>query len=268
MRCPTFFQGRLFQPAVVSFCLLVFFLSAPSQTSSSGERDTADTVGRELILSAIKGMGGLKPLRGLRTLSILSTSKQSTPQGDISLTTKVSVNQFRMLRQDTVSTFGSVAMLYDGNDAWQVTAEETQGLNEVTLRQLRKRLARSLGRLLLEAYDGRRTAELLTVKNSSEETDEILVVDAAGDRVVLTIARESGQVTRIAYETLTVTGEPVEEVELRSDFRPVGGLVLPFKIVTFRQGKKLRETTVHDYAFNEPMPASLFTPAGNRVEVP
>lgn len=268
MRCPTLFRGRLFQPAVASFCLLVFCLSAYSQASSSGERDTADAVGRELILSAIKGMGGLTPLRSLRTLSVLSTSKQTTPQGDISLTTKVSVKQFRMLRQDTVSTFGTVAMLYDGNDAWQVTAEETQGLNKNNLRQLRKRLARSLERLLLEAYDGRRTTEHLTVKNSSGETDEILVVDAAGDRVVLTIARESGYVTQVTYETFSVTGEPVEEVERRSDFRLVDGLVLPFKIVTFRQGKKLRETTVHDYAFNEPMPASLFTPAGNRIEVP
>lgn len=49
-----------------------------------------------------------------------------------------------------------------------------------------------------------------------------------------------------------------------SDFRTVGGTILPYKITNFAAGQKIAETVVTTYRLNQPMNDSLFNPATPR----
>lgn len=254
--------------ALLGICLCSVLLPGASvqsarQGSGNSEHPASKIPkGRRETLAAIRGMGGLQALRNVRSLSVLSSSKQPSPQGDFSVTTRVSTLGFRQLRQDVVSPFGEVSLVFDGRRAWQITKDDTRELSGNDLQQLRARLARSLALLLPEIHDGkRRVARVTPVGESEHEADELLITDGAGSRIRLTIARDTGYVLKVVYQTISVGGERVEEEELRSDFRPVGDLVLPFRLVVRRDGKTLKEISVHDYEINRRMPPSLFVPA-------
>ena len=254
-RCPV----RL---TLLSSCLIFASLAVLAQNADSSADDSAtENPGRARILAAIRGMGGLEALRNVRTLSILDSSRQYTPQGEIEVTSKVFLRGSRQIRQDVVSDFGPVSLIYNGEAAWQITGERTRKLKERDMILLRKRLSRLPHRLLPEALNGQRRVEVLDSSTASDsEMDEVLVTDNTGDWVRLTIAIRSGQIVKIAYVTVSPQGEAVEEEQRQSDFRRVGNLILPFRVVVWRNGVKIRESTIHHYSINEQMSPALFNP--------
>ena len=238
---------------------LVHCLLAPTPALPD---DTADKA-RGALATAIEGLGGLSALESLENFSILSSTTQFGKEGDIPLTSKVTFKGKRFFRQDVVMSFGQLILIYDGTQAWQLSdgGSQKQPASQRDLWLVRRRMARSLPILLLETHRGERNLEFVqSAKHNGVPVEMVRVTDSEGDQVTLSIDTATGRVLRIAYFSTTLQNEPVEEVELRSEFRPVHGLVLPFRQVIFREGKKIREVKILDYGVNDPLDQRLFDP--------
>ena len=215
--------------------------------------------GRAVLQAAIQGMGGLEALKNVRDLTVLSRLTQVTPGGELQFTAKLYVLLPDKFRQDVVTPFGELSLAYDGEQGWQKTPQGTRSAPPPVLEQMRKSAARTSVRLLREAAEGQRTVQFLeTAEVDGHPVEVILVTDATGDAVKLSVELASGNVVKQAFQGVAPGQGPVTEEHFFSDFRPVGGLVLPFKLVVFQDGKKSQERSVDSAEVNIGVDAKLF----------
>lgn len=215
--------------------------------------------GREVLEAAIRGMGGLEALRGIRDVSYLMRVTQVTPQGELELTSKSYVLEEGKFRQDLVLPFGELSLVYDGERAWQKGPGGIQDMPPAALENLRKRIARNMERLLLDAYDGKRKVQFLeSRKLDASDVDVILVTDGTGDAAKLFVEKSSGHVLKQSYQGMSPFAGPVEEERIFSDFRPAGTLVVPFKVLTLQNGQKASEATISSFEVNVGVDPKLF----------
>jgi len=215
--------------------------------------------GRQVLEAAVRGMGGLEVLKNVRDLTVLSRLIQVTPGGELQLTSKLFVVLPDKFRQDVITPFGELSLAYDGEQGWQKTPQGTRSAPPPVLELLRKSAARTPVRLLREAAEGKRTVQFLeTAEVDGHAVEVIQVTDAAGDAVTLFIELVTGNVLKQAFQGMAPGQGPVTEEHLFSDFRPVGGLVIPFKVVVLQDGKKSQERSVDSAEVNIGVDPKLF----------
>ncbi|MFQ5662462.1 MAG: M16 family metallopeptidase [Terriglobia bacterium] len=215
--------------------------------------------GKEVLRAAIEGMGGLEALQTLRGITVPVEMVQVTPRGELAITAKSFMQLPDRLRTDIISPFGTFSMVLDGKGGWMKTAQGVQDLPPAQSEALRKLMARNLQTLLLEAQtDERRVQFLETTRVNGSEVDAIVVLDSFGEAVKLYVEKGTGRVVKSALQTTSARLGPVEQEQLFSDFRPVGKLTLPFKIVTFHNRKKVNQRTVSSYEVNVSVDPALF----------
>jgi predicted Zn-dependent peptidase len=217
--------------------------------------------GRAVLANAVRGIGGLEALRAVRDLTVLIRGVQVTPQGDLSLTTKLSVSvaEGKMRRDVVIGPMGSITLIYDGEHAWQTSPAGARELRAEEVAQVRRSLARDLRALLLDASDGKRTVQYRESASLGESpVDIILVTDAENDGVELWVEQATGRVLKRAQRGASPFAGPVNEEQFYSDFRTVGGLTLPFKLRVLWDGARAREDTVESYEINAGLAPELF----------
>ena len=102
---------------------------------------------------------------------------------------------------------------------------------------------------------------------SGQKLDVVTFADADGTQVTLYVDARTGLVSK--YETLAdnpVLGDTVTETVL-SDYRPVSGVQVPFRVVTRVGGQVTQDLKYTDVKINAPPDASLFEPAPGATPV-
>jgi predicted Zn-dependent peptidase len=227
--------------------------AAPAATPESLAR------GRQVLDAAVRGMGGLEVLKGVRDLTVLSRLTQVTPGGELQLTSKLYILLPDKFRQDVITPFGELSLAYDGEQGWQKTPQGSRAAPPPLLELLRKGAARTPVRLLREAAEGMRAVQFLeTAEVDGHKAEVILVTDAAGDAVKLSVDLATGNLLKLAFQGVAPGQGPVLEEQLFSDFRPVAGLMIPFKVVVLQDGKKSQERSVDSAEVNIGLDPKLF----------
>jgi len=93
-----------------------------------------------------------------------------------------------------------------------------------------------------------------------EKNDVITFADADGTQITLYVGARSGLLTK--YETIAdnpVLGDTVTETKL-SDYRPVGGVQVPFRVVTRVAGQVTQDVKYSDIKVNASTDARLYEP--------
>ncbi len=217
--------------------------------------------GRQVLESAIKGRGGLEALKAVRDISMLSRLTQVTPIGEQQFVSKRHLLLPDKLRQDVVTPFGEITLILNGESGWQKGPRGTGPAPPPLVEQLRKELARELTLLLPQALEGGRTAQFVERSAVNDRAAHVIVVsDASGDAAWLYVDAENGQVLKMSFQGTSPREGPVQEERFYSDFRPVGNLLLPFKVVAWQNGQKSSEQTVTNLEVNTGVDPGLFQP--------
>ena len=215
--------------------------------------------GRQVLELAIKGRGGLEALKGVRDISVLSRLTQVTPMGEQQFTSKRHLLLPNKFRQDVITPFGEITLVLDGQSGWQKSPQGTGPAAPALVETLRKELAHELIVLLPETFEGRRTVQFVEGATVNDRPVAIIVVsDAAGEATWLYVDTETGQLLKMSFQTTSPRQGLVQEERLYSDFRPVGSLVLPFKVVVWQNGQKSSELTVVNVEVNAGVDPTLF----------
>ncbi len=217
--------------------------------------------GRQVLEAAIKGRGGLEALKAVRDISVLARLMQATPIGEQQFTSKRHLLLPDKLRQDVVTPFGEITLILNGETGWQKNPRGAGPAPAALVEQLRKELGRELTVLLPAALESGRTVQFIENATVAERpTDVIVLTDAAGDATWLYVDRENGQILKMSFQGTSLREGPVQEERFYSDFRPVGNLVLPFKMVAWQNGQKVSEQTVTNLELNTSVDPTLFQP--------
>ncbi len=217
--------------------------------------------GRQVLDAAIKGRGGLEAMKAVRDISVLARLMQATPIGEQQFTSKRHLVLPDKLRQDVVTPFGEITLILNGESGWQKNPRGAGPAPAALVEQLRTELGRELTLLLPAALEGGRTAQFLENSTVAERAvDVIVLTDAAGDSTWLYVDTENGQVLKMSFQGTSLREGPVQEERFYSDFRPVGNLVLPFKVIMLQNGQKSSEQTVTNLEVNTGVDPMLFQP--------
>ena len=83
--------------------------------------------------------------------------------------------------------------------------------------------------------------------------------DRAGNEMLVFVNAESYRIVK-SLDVFDMGGQTTSLSAEFSDFRVVGGVLFPFRIVNYAGGRKISETIITRYAVNPPLNDSLFTP--------
>ena len=87
-----------------------------------------------------------------------------------------------------------------------------------------------------------------TVSAVDDQTAEIS--DADGQVSTVTFDAKTGLPQKVAYESVHVAEEPVTVTDQYSDYRDVGGVMIPFKITIMQGDQKFADVTVTEAKIN------------------
>jgi zinc protease len=146
------------------------------------------------------------------------------------------------MRQDLVAATGTMSVYSDGKICFMSSATGFGQVGGETLQQIQGDLLRSWFQFLIsDRIAGR------TVGGIDDHTAEI----SDGYSVTrLVFSPATGLPDRALYESYSPGSLPKPTEEIYSDYREVGGVRVPFKIVLVEDGKKFADVTVTSFQVN------------------
>jgi zinc protease len=146
-------------------------------------------------------------------------------------------------RQETDVPAGKIRVYYDGRTGWIAASQGSGPLAGAQLKQVEGDLFRVPYRLLLSDRDADRQVNAI-------EDHAVEISDNTGQVAQVFLDPQTGLVSRLRYETVTVTGPPSAVEEAWEDFREVQGLKVPYRIRITQNGQKFAEANVNGYEIN------------------
>jgi YHS domain-containing protein len=235
-------------------------------TATAAERDK----GRALIDAAVKALGGAQQLDGVATY--VEKARQTQTRGDEEV-----VIISRAIWKFPESARLERAMTMQGREMTSATVLSPAGMWFVGPQgafpmnpAARPALERDFGRDIVPLLRARSAPGFLAAASGATTVDgaaaeEVRVVHGPID-VVLAIDATSGRILRSTFTERSATGEYGETIVLYSDYRPAGGLLVPFSRKALFNGAPdpFRTKTIDAIAVNEPVDDALFAPAAAR----
>lgn len=227
------------------------------------------------VRRALEGMGGADAVDSVRSIEMRGHSVRREGEGlaaDWKITTRILFPDH--YRQDIQILTSHVSIIVTPRDAFlllqtdnsvpAVTPLPPEQRRDTDLAVLRSPLA-----LLKTRSDPTFDAIFASEEDVGGAVVDDVDVLAGGESTRISIDRATGRITRIRYQRPSPDGQPSREMEVRyDDFRPVGGLVYPFRSNGLEQGKPVFTTTLESIDINEPLEPSLFRPPGGTAETP
>lgn len=214
--------------------------------------------GETLLNRAVAEAGGAEALAGVETLSARWIATVQTPQGAMEVQGTSRLAFPNRLHQEMTLPFGTLSMVYDGEQGWMAGPQGTQPLPPSQTQEMAKEVARNLLSLLRRAAQGELTAQLLPSEEvNGKETQILLIRSEDGLEVELGVHPQTGRVAFLRYQGQGPQG-PATMVEQLADFRQVDGLTLPFRQTVLQDGNLHTERVVEELLLNPKLGDELF----------
>jgi zinc protease len=236
----------------------------PSTEQSSISRDDG---GKVLLDRVIAATGGLEKLRAVRTVTAKQTVTNVGPNGPVDAETTSYVSYPDRFRVETKLPDATLVSAFDGTTVWTRDPEGSRDVPEAAA-EARTSLKRDVIALLVAAANG--TAKIRLLQDTRRDVGQ----DLSGGRVEHSLELVSGDLDPIVLgvdaRTLLVTresytagrGGPGLIEEMFSDYRPVGGVQMPFAAER-RAGQFSVKRRVTDIQINAPLDPTLFKRSGS-----
>lgn len=204
----------------------------------------------ELMKGVAAAMGGAEKLAGIEDISAKGTITLTGPQGEMQgeLTNEI---LYPDKGKVTVSMpMGQMVQAFDGTHAWMRMGPEATAMPAVMNDEMKRGvlLAGGIG-VTREALAGRAEVQALEPVEVSGKKVDVVQWTAGSQNVKLFIDPASHLIVKAAFRSTTPQGAADAET-VWSDFRDIGGIQVPGKVIMYRDGQKFSETTLTDVKFN------------------
>jgi len=219
------------------------------------ERAKADAgsmaAGRTALARAQKAHGGADKLAAIKDVVVSAKAQISGPMGNMAIDQKVQIVFPSAYRQENQLPFGKLEVYTDGKTGWMKSPQGQMPIPGAQLQQARAEVFRLTETLLLSDRDAGRTINLVKKEKVGDREAEVIeIASKDGDQVQVFIDAASGQVLKKQYRGQAISGPSASVDEVYEDFREVGGVRVPHKIVVYQNEKKFSETQVVEVKYN------------------
>jgi predicted Zn-dependent peptidase len=214
--------------------------------------------GAALIERAVEAVGGAERLAAVRSFRRAGQAVATTPQGEMQIQLdELNVYPDRQ-RQEMQLPFGTMVTVVTADGGFMITPQGVQDLPDSRLADSRKSMRRQLLPLLQARGGERFEAVALGAGEVDGRMVENVQVTLAGDVVTLAVASDNGQVVAMTYRGSGFGGAPGEVRQRYSDFREVGGLMLPYQTEATFDGEPYISVTATQIVLDGDVDAAAF----------
>ena len=204
--------------------------------------------GRELLARVQQAMGGADKLASIKDSTVVAEVAIAAPQAQ-GMKIKQTAQWVApdVMRQTQELPFGKIIAVWDGKAGWVQSPQGTMAMPPPVQKQVTGELFRLPFRLYLSDKDASRSISAV-----GENTFEVA---GSGEAVRIEVDVATGLPARISYQSIGMQGGPQQVVATYSDWREVGGLKVPYKVIIEQGGQKFAEGVVSDVKFNSGLTA-------------
>ncbi|HEX9759573.1 MAG TPA: hypothetical protein VGA40_01565 [Candidatus Acidoferrales bacterium] len=239
------------------------FLNKPAAELKASRR--AAQKGRALLEQAVEALGGAAKIDSINSYRQQGKRILNTQDGPAE--SPVALMWVRSGRVREERSFGPthVATVLTADDAFSVVRNQQRTFfNELSPAQRAYDMMAYFDRTLLRVLQARNAPGFRVAALDAAEVGgarvERVAIQVQGINLTLGIDPATHRVHSMSYQDRGSGGIVAELTELYSDYRGVGGLVLPFKVTVMAGGEEIaqRSYTLASIAINPPLEASLF----------
>lgn len=219
-------------------------LTIPEPKAEATKADAASlALAKQLLSRAQKAAGGVDKLTAVKDFTQVADFRLDPKAGGMEVKETDRWIAPTYFRQESQVPAGRIAAYSDGKTGWISTPQGWGPLVGAQLKQVQGDLFRLYIRLLLsDRIDGR------TINAVDDSTLEVTDSDGQSARIIFD--EQTGLPLRVVYDAVHVTGPPESVQDDYSDYRDVGGLKIPFKVMITRGGQKFADVVVSDAKIN------------------
>jgi len=207
--------------------------------------------GRAALERAQKAAGGAERLAALKDKVISTNSQLTGPMGKMAVKQTVRIIFPSLLRVEHEMPFGKISVFTDGKGGWLQSPQGPGPLPGPELQQARGQIFRQTETLLLSDRDPGRAITLARKEKIAGREAEVIEISAKeGGQVLLFVDAATGEVFKKQYQGDSLAGPSAQVEETYEDFREVGGVRVPFKVLVFQNGQKFIETDLTEWRYN------------------
>jgi outer membrane lipoprotein-sorting protein len=216
-------------------------------------------MGRSILDRAVVAAGGLETFRGLQSIQEKGSATMVTPQGEIRIgleSTMAFPDRFRVVMS---LPQGEMVQIMKGEQVWLVTPMGPQPAPPPMKESMINNTWQDLAYLYRRSDQEGLSVQYLGSEDVNGSATEVILVNPPGIRsfkmyfdasTMLPIKRSSQEMT---------PNGPMETVEFLSDYREIGGLMLPYRTLIMRNGEKAGEATITEILINPELSDDMFT---------
>jgi zinc protease len=237
---------------------------AGSSGATAGAAPSADTKakGQALLAKAVDGLGGAAALDGVKSYVADGQMTVKTPQGEFTLQTKETMVTPDRFRQDMTMPMGQMAVVIAGTEAFMISPQGEQPMPASMREQAEDQLAHVPILLLRHRAEPGFEAVAAGEGKSGDTATALLAISFKGRTTTLGIDPQSGRVLSAAFRGAGPDGVPGDIVHTFADFRPAGGLTLPFAQSTTLNGEGNATSTLSAVTVNGAVDEALWKRKG------
>jgi len=219
----------------------------------------ADSVNaREILKKAVTAAGGAEAFEKLHRFRIRAQSRIFQPQTTIEFEfTEISELPDKT-KHILALAAGRRVQVMTGNTGWKAIGGRISSLTSAEVREMQRGLRKSTFYLFKNAENPDYRVEFLGEESSDAGRYWVLQIkDITGDFVNLYVNVQTYLIARKSYQGASEAGLATL-VESYSDYREVGGIMMPFRTEVRANGKKFIESEVLEAEINPPLKEDFF----------
>jgi zinc protease len=210
---------------------------AAGATAGNPQSADAKAKGQALLAKAVEGLGGAAAIDGVKSYVSEGEMTVKTPQGEFTLKTKETMVPPDRFRQDLTLPMGQMAIVLAGSDAFMVSPQGEQAMPASVRQQAEEQLAHVPLLLLRHRAEPGFEVAAAGEGKSGDSPTALLTITFKGRSTTYGLDPQSGRVLSVSFRGPGPDGVPGDVVHTFSDFRPAGGLTMPFKQSTTLNGE-------------------------------
>ena len=234
----------------------------PAGPAGAAASADAKAKGQALLTKAVDALGGAAALDGVKSYVADGQMTVKTPQGEFTLQTKETLVLPDRFRQDMTLPMGQMAIVIAGTEAFMISPQGEQAMPASMRQQAEDQLAHVPILLLRQRGQPGFEAVAAGEGKSGDTATALLAITFKGRTTTLGIDPQTGRVLSASFRGAGPDGVPADVVNTFADFRPTGGLTLPFAQSTSLNGEGNATATLSAVTVNAAVDDALWKRKG------
>jgi zinc protease len=234
-------------------------ITIPQPGASQRTAITEDDQGRQLAELVVRGLGGARAVDSVHSIRRVGQVDARTPQGPMTIAIE-SLEVFPdTLRQTMRLPMGEITMVATPTDSFMLTPMGPQPLPGSQKEELLKSMAKNPLRIARNIGNPGYVFSSGGTETIDGTSARVLNVEAEGNRIRWYLDPRTGYILRSESSGTSMSGAPVTETTIYSDFRETGGVMQPHRITVLQEGEESATVSFETIEVNPTIPDDAFS---------